>query len=91
MLREVDHRLGLTADLAGQFTDPRRPDRIHYLQIKLLRQHLHALALGYAHQSDQDAFAHDVALKLSVWDRPGRQGLRERLPVNPRTGACSTG
>jgi hypothetical protein len=28
LLREVDHRLGLTADLAGQLCDPRDPDRI---------------------------------------------------------------
>jgi hypothetical protein len=83
LLREVDHRLGLTADLAAQLTDHRRPDRIRYLQVELLRQHLYALALGYAHQDDQDALAHDVALKLAVWDRPGRQGLNERLASQP--------
>jgi hypothetical protein len=83
LLRETDHRLGLTADLAAQLTDHRRPDRIRYLQVELLRQHLYALALGYAHQDDQDALAHDVALKLAVWDRPGRQGLRERLASQP--------
>lgn len=83
LLREADHRLGLTADLAGQLTDPRRPDRIRYLQVELLRQHLYALALGYAHQDDQDTLAHDVALKLAVWDRPGRQGLHERLASQP--------
>jgi len=83
LLREADHRLGLTADLAGQLTDHRRPDRIRYLQVELLRQHLYALALGYAHQDDQDALAHDVALKLSVWDRPGGQGLHERLASQP--------
>jgi len=83
LLREADHRLGLTVDLAAQLTDPRRPDRIRYLQVELLRQHLYALALGYAHQDDQDALAHDVAMKLSVWDRPGRQGLDERLASQP--------
>ena len=44
LLREVDHRLGLTADLAAQLTDPRRPDRVRYQQVELLRQHLYALA-----------------------------------------------
>ena len=83
LLREADHHLGLTADLATQLFDPRRPDRIRYQQVELLRQHLYALALGYAHQDDQDALAHDVALKLSVWDRPGRQGLHERLASQP--------
>ena len=83
LLREADHRLGLTADLAGQLTDPRRPDRIRYLQVELLRQHFYALALGYAHQDDQDTLAHDVALKLAVWDRPGGRGLHERLASQP--------
>ncbi len=83
LLREADHRLGLTADLAARLLDPRRPDRIRYQQVELLRQHLYALALGYAHQDDQDSLAHDPALKLSVWDRPGRQGLHERLASQP--------
>ena len=83
LLREIDHRLGLTADLARQLSDPRRQDRIRYAQVELLRQHLYALALGYAHQDDQDTLAHDVALKLSVWDRPGGQGLHERLASQP--------
>lgn len=83
LLREADHRLGLTADLAAQLTDDRDPERIRYEQVELLRQHLYALALGYAHQDDQDTLAHDVALKLAVWDRPGRQGLHERLASQP--------
>jgi hypothetical protein len=83
LLREADHRLGLTADLAAQLSDPRRPDRVRYQQVELLRQHLYALALGYAHQDDQDLLAHDPALKLAVWDRPGRQGLHERLASQP--------
>jgi hypothetical protein len=83
LLREADHRLGLTADLAAQLADPRRPDRIRYEQVELLRQHLYALALGYAHQDDQDMLAHDPALKLSVWNRPGGRGLHERLASQP--------
>ena len=83
LLREVDHRLGLTADLAGQLTDPRCPKRRRYEQVELLRQHLYGLALGYAHQDDQDALAHDVGLKLAVWDRPGKRGLHERLASQP--------
>ena len=83
LLREVDQRLGLTADLATQLTDDRDPDRIRYQQVELLRQHLYALALGYAHQDDQDALAHDVAMKLSVWDRPGQRVLQERLASQP--------
>ena len=83
LLREADHRLGLTADLAARLTDPRRADRIRYTQVELLRQHIYATALGYAHQDDADILAHDVAMKLAVWDRPGRQGLDERLASQP--------
>jgi len=83
LLREADHRLGLTTDLAAQLSDPRDPARTRYTQVELLRQHLYALALGYAHQDDQDALAHDVALKLSVWDRPGQRVLQERLASQP--------
>ena len=83
LLREVDHRLGLTADLAAQLIDPRRADRIRYRQVELLRQHIYATALGYAHQDDQDTLAHDVAMKLAVWDRPGRRVADERLASQP--------
>jgi hypothetical protein len=83
LLREADHRLGLTADLAAQLADDRDPQRIRYEPVELLRQRLYALALGYAHQDDQDALAHDPALKLAVWDRPGRRGLHERLASQP--------
>ena len=83
LLREVDHRLGLTADLAAGLYDPRCPNRRRYEQVELLRQHLYGQALGYAHQDDQDALAHDVGMKLAVWDRPGRQVIDERLASQP--------
>lgn len=83
LLREFDHRLGLTADLAAELSDPRNPDRIRYQQVELLRQHLYALALGHVHQDDHDAIAHDPAVKLAVWDRPGEAGLDERLASQP--------
>ena len=83
LLREVDHRLGLTADLAAGLYDPRDPAYTRYTQTELLRQHLYGLALGYAHQDDADRLAHDVAMKLSVWDRPGKRVLQERLASQP--------
>ena len=83
LLREVDHRLGLTADLAAELTDPRDPAHIRYTQAELLRQHLYSLALGHTHGDDADTLAHDVAVKLAVWDRPGRQVVNERLASQP--------
>ena len=79
ILREYDHRLGLTADLAAGLYDPRDPTRTRYEQVELIRQHLYSLALGYTHQDDADTLAHDPAMKLAVWDRPGKRVLRERL------------
>lgn len=83
LMREVDHRLGLTAGLAEQLVDDRDPHHVRYTQVELLRQHLYGLALGYAHQDDQDVLAHDVAMKLSVWDRPGPRVIEERLASQP--------
>ena len=83
LLREVDHRLGLTAGLAGGLHDPRDAAHSRYTQTELLRQHLYGLALGHAHQDDHDALAHDVGMKLAVWDRPGKQVLKERLASQP--------
>ena len=83
LLREVDHRLGLTADLAAGLYDPRCPRRRRYEQVELLRQHLYGLALGYAHQDDADTLAHDVGMKLAVWDRPGTRLIDERLASQP--------
>jgi len=83
LLREADHRLGLTADLDTQLTDPRARHTVRYTQAELLRQHLYALAMGYRHQDDQDTLAHDVAMKLSAWDRRGERVLDERLASQP--------
>jgi hypothetical protein len=83
LLREIDHRLGLIADLADDLIDPRDPASSRYPQVELLRQHVYATALGHVHQDDQDRLAHDVAMKLAVWDRPGQKVVDERLASQP--------
>jgi hypothetical protein len=83
LLREADHRLGLTEWLASQLADPRRPELIRYKMVELLRERLYALALGYSAQDDADRLAHDPAMKLAAWDRPGEQPLEERLASQP--------
>lgn len=47
LLREADHRLGITESLAGRLRDPRRADRIRYLVVELLRERIYALGVGY--------------------------------------------
>ena len=83
LLREVDHRLGLVADLAADMADPRDPDRVRYVLPELLRERLYALAAGYRYQDDLDRLAHDPAMKIAVWDRPGDQVVNERLGSQP--------
>lgn len=83
LLREADHRLGLTEWLAQRLFDPRRQDLIRYQLVELLRERLYALAQGYSAQDDADRLAHDPAMKLAAWDRPGQQTLEERLASQP--------
>lgn len=83
LLREADHRLGITESLAERLCDPRRDDRIRYQLVELLRERIYALALGYAAQDDADRLAHDPAMKLAAWDRPGESPLEERLASQP--------
>ncbi len=83
LLREVDHSLRLIRDLAGQLADPRDQEAVRYSLTELLRQRIFGLTLGYHAQDDLDRFAHDPALKMAVWDRPGEQVLEERLASQP--------
>ena len=40
LLRQIDHKLGLCESMASQMYDPRRPDRIRYQIVELLREGL---------------------------------------------------
>ncbi len=83
LVREADHRLGLTEHLAAQLIDPRRPDRIRYELVELLRERVYALALGYSTQDDADRLAHDPAMKLAAWNASGQAAIEERLASQP--------
>jgi hypothetical protein len=83
LLREADHRLGLTESLAANLEDPRQQNAIRYQLVELLRERLYGLALGYATQDDADRLAHDPAMKMAAWNRPGDQVIEERLASQP--------
>jgi len=83
LFREADHRLGLTEALAASMVDPRDPESVRYQFVELLRERLYGMALGYATQDDLDRLAHDPAMKMAVWDRPGDGVLDERLASQP--------
>ena len=83
LLRDFDHRLGLTESLADRLIDPRRQDRVRYQGVELLRERLYAMALGESDQDDLDRLAHDPAMKMAAWDRPGEEVLNQRLASQP--------
>lgn len=83
LLREADHRLGLTESLAASLEDPRQPSNTRYQLVELLRERLYGLSLGYAAQDDADRLAHDPAMKIAAWNRPGDQAIDERLASQP--------
>ena len=83
LLREVDHRLGILDGLARNLYDPRRPDRIRYTIKELLRECIYVQALGYGADDEMDRLAHDPAVRLATWDRPGDRVLTERLASQP--------
>jgi Transposase DDE domain group 1 len=83
LLREADHRLDLTQSLAAALTDRRDPSLVRYTFTELLRERLYALAQGYDAQDDVDELAHDPAMRLAVWNRPGKRVQDERLASQP--------
>ena len=83
LLREADHRLGLTESLAASLEDPRQQNTTRYQLVELLRERVYGLSLGYATQDDADRLAHDPAMKMAAWNRPGDQAIEERLASQP--------
>ena len=83
LLREADHQLQLIASLANELHDPRDPDLVRYQLPELLRQRIFGLASGYVAQDDLDRLAHDPAMRIASWDRPGENVLEQRLASQP--------
>lgn len=83
LLREADHRLGLVESMADLMVDPRDPTKIRYTMRELLRERIYAMALGYRPADDLDRLAHDPAMRMATWDRPGDRVIQERLASQP--------
>jgi len=84
LLREADHKLGLTESLAATLSDPRNPEKTRYTLTELLRERLYAMALGYEAQDDLDRLAHDPAMKIAVWDRREMRLCKNGWQASPR-------
>ena len=83
LLREADHRLGLVESMADLMIDPRDPTKIRYTMSELIRERIYAMALGYRPADDLDRLAHDPAMRMATWDRPGDRVIQERLASQP--------
>jgi len=83
LLREADHQLGLVESLADRIHDPRNPEKIRYTATELLRERIYAMSMGSANQDDLDRLAHDPAMRMATWDRPGEEVLEQRLASQP--------
>jgi hypothetical protein len=83
LLREADQRLGLIESLGAQLHDPRDQDQVRYTLPELLRERIFARAQGYSADDDADLLAHDPAVRIASWDRPGERVMDERLASQP--------
>lgn len=66
LLREIDRRLNLTADLSKVIPDPRNPELIVHPQCALLKQRIYALALGYEDLNDHTRLREDPAFQTAI-------------------------
>ena len=73
LLKAIDRRLGLTADLAASLVDARAPGRVTHTLADLLAQRVFGLACGYADGNDADRLAEDPIQKLLL-DRDPIEG-----------------
>jgi hypothetical protein len=66
LLRQVDRRLGLTRRLSEILRDGRSKGHCDHDQLRLLRQRIYALALGYEDINDHSTLRKDTALQTAV-------------------------
>ncbi len=83
LLREADQRLALIESLSSGLNDPRDQEALRYTLTELLRERIFAQIQGYAADDDVDLLAHDPAMRIAAWDRPGEKVLDERMASQP--------
>ncbi len=69
LLREVESKTGLLADLAACFDDFRDPELVEHTVENLIKQRIFALALGYEDLNDHDQLRADPLLATLVGKR----------------------
>ena len=69
LLREIESKTGLLANLAGCFDDFRDPELVEHTTEDLIKQRVFALALGYEDLNDHDQLRADPLLATLVGKR----------------------
>jgi hypothetical protein len=88
LLRELMERLGWSALLEEELSDPRDPARITHPFIELLRTTVLLQAQGWSDQVDVQSLHDDPVLRLAVSGRRGERPLRATRGREP-AGLCS--
>jgi len=65
LLREVDRRMGLTAAVARALGDRRQRGKVRHEVLTMVRQRVHAVALGYEDLNDHDALRADPVVQTA--------------------------
>ena len=65
LLREVDRKLGLTAQVARAIGDRRQRGKVRHEVVTMVRQRVHAVAAGYEDLNDHDALRHDEVVQTA--------------------------
>ena len=91
LLREADLRIGLTARLAGCFSDYRNPASVEHSVHELLAQRIYGVALGYEDLNDHDVLRSDsvVAMLVGKVDVVGAHRVRQRDRGHPLAGSST--
>ena len=69
-LREVDEKLGLSANLAACLLDRRDQTKVRHHRIEQVRQRVYQIACGYCDANDADTLRKDPAIKAAVGRAP---------------------
>ena len=80
VLREIEAKTGLLADLAACFDDFRDPELVEHTAADLIKQRVFALALGYEDLNDHDQLRADPLLATLV----GKRDVTGQERTDPR-------
>ncbi len=74
-LRQLDERLGLTAQFIAALEDPRHPELIGHTFAEMVRSRIYGIVADYEDQNDHDTLRSDPVFKLIAGRRPSDDDL----------------